>query len=403
VVRLSLAALGLVLAACAHRAVPRATIAPPPAAATARPEAERTYAVVESLRGLSRSAPFTVEAVGAHAFLAAYRAHVPRLNVHEVHARMLWFGFDLGEADVDEFLDDLDRLPPLLYEHGRRRVVLESPTADAMGDALTIEIALQHQRFGFDVGAETNRDRALARQALAMGDAFLVALAAAHVRASNATVPVIMQNILDHLRDFVTAGQPDVAKVFHVTNAPPLLREEATFGVISGLWFVATLYRHGGFALIDRAFAAPPTSTMQILHPELYEAGVLPVEPPAPEVPPGFTVVSRGTIGEFGLRVLLAAHARPLKAGDGWRGDRYLLAEDAGHRMVLLWITTWEDGGNAGQFKNQLVRHWHPWDADSDDEDFLISEHHERVVAVRGLKADERAELLKRLRAQAGF
>ncbi len=38
-------------------------------------------------------------------------------------------------------------------------------------------------------------------------------------------------------------------------------------------WFVSSLYDDGGWAAVDAAYASPPFTTEQILHPEKYETG----------------------------------------------------------------------------------------------------------------------------------
>jgi len=53
-------------------------------------------------------------------------------------------------------------------------------------------------------------------------------------------------------------------------------RFEKIFHYGAGLRFVRALREAGGWAQVDQAFREPPTSTMQVLHPERYLAGLAP-------------------------------------------------------------------------------------------------------------------------------
>src|SRR5207245_903872 len=53
-------------------------------------------------------------------------------------------------------------------------------------------------------------------------------------------------------------------------NIPPYLRDELIARYLDGMLLCAALHRSGGWALVNRAFAAPPISTEQVLHPEKY-------------------------------------------------------------------------------------------------------------------------------------
>src|ERR1035438_5397005 len=66
-------------------------------------------------------------------------------------------------------------------------------------------------------------------------------------------------------------------------GAPPYVRRQWLFPYVDGFRLVASVYRAGGFPLVNRMFARPPISTEQVLWPAAYIAGELPIriEPPA--------------------------------------------------------------------------------------------------------------------------
>ena len=55
--------------------------------------------------------------------------------------------------------------------------------------------------------------------------------------------------------------------------APAILRERMTFPYLGGMSFMGQLFRAGGFALVNRVYEHPPTTTEQILHVDKYLAG----------------------------------------------------------------------------------------------------------------------------------
>ncbi|MDP7579028.1 MAG: hypothetical protein QGF12_05775, partial [SAR202 cluster bacterium] len=61
-------------------------------------------------------------------------------------------------------------------------------------------------------------------------------------------------------------------------EAPRVIQREFLFPLEEGARFVNYMYGAGGFETINEAYANPPLSTAQILHPERYEAGQSPVE-----------------------------------------------------------------------------------------------------------------------------
>ena len=141
-------------------------------------------------------------------------------------------------------------------------------------------------------------------------------------------------------------------------EAPPILAESLTFPYFRGLVFCAQLTNKGGWRAIDAAYAHPPQSTEQILHPEKY------LDKPDPptildlgtlDAGPGWAEVGRNVLGEFQLGILLRRHGgRPIAAG--WDGDRYVVFEGPDKRLGLAWLTTWDTDDDARDFARQYTR-----------------------------------------------
>ena len=122
-------------------------------------------------------------------------------------------------------------------------------------------------------------------------------------------------------------------------KAPLAIREAMIFPYRAGLSFVAALRRRQPWSAVDGAFAKPPRSTEQVIHPERYLAGD---EPTPITIAPlaalrGFTKAHETVWGELGFELFLKAHGvdadAAATASAGWGGDRVVtLTRDADKR-----------------------------------------------------------------------
>ncbi|HUH06247.1 MAG TPA: hypothetical protein VML96_00435 [Egibacteraceae bacterium] len=108
-----------------------------------------------------------------------------------------------------------------------------------------------------------------------------------------------------------------------LASTPSYLRAILEFPYREGTAFVTELMRQDGYAAVDKAYASPPTTTEQIMHPDSYLAGegATPVTL-AGSPRGGFEHEARATFGQFDVRELF----RPLGLGRaervaiGWAG-----------------------------------------------------------------------------------
>ena len=203
--------------------------------------------------------------------------------------------------------------------------------------------ALQDQHFSLKrlpLESKDNDDRAAAAAALVEGDATLVM---SEFMLKNLSLGTIK----DSLTASITQNMEQLAK------APRYLREMLVFPYLRGQEFCGALYGIGGYEAVSKAYARPPSSTSQILHPEKYLAE--PREEPITihlgnhEVT-GQKPTAENTVGEMGIRILLSEwvdDATGERAADGWRGDRYLCYEGG---KALLWKSSWATPEEAAEF-----------------------------------------------------
>jgi len=116
--------------------------------------------------------------------------------------------------------------------------------------------------------------------------------------------------------------------------------------------FAAYLHEKGGWKLLDKAYARPPTTTEQILHPEKYLQGEGFEKPELPRVEGEWELQGEERLGEYFIYVWLAkwvGYGEAWRAAEGWNGDRaayYKADED----FLLIWATRWDSKTDAEEF-----------------------------------------------------
>ena len=153
-------------------------------------------------------------------------------------------------------------------------------------------------------------------------------------------------------------NDPEQNDSSYLRDFPPILVASLSFPYTSGVDFVAELYRRDGFAAIDAAWADPPRTTEQILHPQRYLAGDLPqlvsLVPLTSTLGAGWRQVDEDILGEFYLREYLAQQLPPAtvdRAATGWGGDRYAVYWNEDTRDVVMALRlVWDTPGDAAEF-----------------------------------------------------
>jgi hypothetical protein len=208
--------------------------------------------------------------------------------------------------------------------------------------------ALQDQHFGIDrLGLSTpdQGDRVLARTALVEGDATL------------SMTQWMLGNLTPAELGQVGSESSDPAAQAVLDRMPPLLRRELLFPYLEGAILVSRLFASGGWQAVDDAYARPPDSTEQVLHPDKYLAHEQPIAvtlPPATGLGSGWRLSASDTAGELVTQVWLGTAMSPdaaAAAAAGWGGDRIGSYDGPGGRWAIAWLTAWDDPGAAVRFE----------------------------------------------------
>ncbi len=210
--------------------------------------------------------------------------------------------------------------------------------------------ALQDQTFGLaKLGLDdtSNSDRSLARLALPEGDATLLMTLWAETHLTPAQLIQLAGEANDPAQTALLAAMPDDIK------------ETLLFPYEQGLNWVTGLQSSGGWAAVDAAYAKPPGSTEQILHPDKWASHEAPIGVTIPTSLPtklgsGWTMALTDTLGELQLRIWLEQVGKlPTSAAEaaaaGWGGDRIALVEH-GTTFGIVDITKWDTPADAAEF-----------------------------------------------------
>lgn len=258
------------------------------------------------------------------------------------------FGLIPRGFDLDAFLVELltEQIAGLYDPKGKEFFIADWIGLDDQKTVMAHELihALHDQHFDLARwlrAARPNDDAVLARDAVVEGAA--------------------LAGMFDYLlrdRNLSIRDLPDLDAIFRsqlvgalgsgpqFARAPLFVRDAILFPYLAGTSFTQHVLRAGaGWADFHKVFDSPPVSTQQILHPDLYLAGVVPppVALPAIErlLPRGWKKLDENRLGEFGLRAVLKQYLgeeRARRFAPLWAGDGYAVFEHESSQA--LWLVT---------------------------------------------------------------
>lgn len=210
--------------------------------------------------------------------------------------------------------------------------------------------ALQDQHFDLIALQELpgdNIDRMLAVLSLIEGDATLVM--------NVYTQAVAQSNPFGTAARLLTQGAL-TGTLTIPPGIPPIIERELTLPYEAGLGFVRALYAAGGWATVNAAFADPPQSMAQVLHPEKYLNGQAPLVVVLEDSGLGdeWELAWDNTLGEFylteHLRTQLPARDAA-SAAAGWSGDNFHIYHNAADdQLAWVLLLAWETEEDADEF-----------------------------------------------------
>lgn len=345
---------------------------------------------VEEVRGLAFKRPVPVEVIdddrARDHLIQRLESFQSREELQALQRAYKLLGLLPQEADIlQSFLDALREQAGGFYDPPSGSFYLLDDLPEILGPTIVVHElthALEDQHFDLDGrlrGALRDDDRLFALGAVHEGSASLLMFVSMSRQ--------VLQGELDPLA-MQAYAQSEEAKVESLAAMPPVLLRQLMGPYVLGASFLLEgdffAIMGGGYPRekVDRAYAAGPLSSEQILHPEKYWSEAERDDPRPVRLDDAgrklgrrWRRVSEGTLGEVNLGVMVGAptpadlaslsiydgSSWTNVAAEGWDGDRWELwarGEDA----VVILGTVWDSPADAEEFASALPRredlHW---------------------------------------------
>lgn len=140
-------------------------------------------------------------------------------------------------------------------------------------------------------------------------------------------------------------------------SAPAIFRDSLIFPYLQGMLFNLSLANRQGWPGVHAAYADPPTSTEQILHPKKYFSRTERDDPRSVSIPSltefvgdNWKHLGGNCLGEFQTAILLRSERSSKRASEGWDGDWYEVFYRPDETLGLVWVSVWDSETDAAEF-----------------------------------------------------
>ncbi len=312
--------------------------------------ADDIFQEVSSLRGLPIKDPVLKKFAGRDFFREYYfrklQERYPSDKKRSVEKAYVLLGFlpentDIIQTYLDSFLAEAQGF----YDpRSKTLFIADWIDQDRLEGILAHELdhALQDQYFDLEAflqeGGSLSLDAQFARTSVMEGEATAIALNySLEDKAEDFTQLV---NIADWMRlnHFLEeSGQRAMGRRV-------VLNDAINFPYVYGSAFLQNYVKAYGWNGMEYLFQHPPTTTRQILHPDVFfprreKTFRVTIEDLSPGVLEDYSLIWQDSLGEYGLQLLLRQYVpeeEALKAVEGWRGDRLQVYEAKDRRASLL-------------------------------------------------------------------
>lgn len=314
---------------------------------------------LEALNPVERLFPSRQEAVDY--ILRLYQREYPEELIWQL--TQFYIAFDLLPPDtnyLDSYLDLLSAQIGGFYEPETKQMNTLLLNGEIVGDKLPLleqivyaheyTHALQDQHFDMTATlarAGENRDYAQAILSLIEGDATAIMNLYTQAIAAKNPFGTALQLLVQGIQTN-TLTMP--------AGTPPVIESELLSAYLDGTAFVSALIDAGGWEAVNAAYANPPQSTEQILHPQKYLDGEAPqmVTLADQELGDSWTTIWDNTMGEFYLREYLKTQltrADANRAAAGWGGDNYrIFHNDETGQLAWVIKIAWDTEADTAEF-----------------------------------------------------
>jgi hypothetical protein len=256
------------------------------------------------------------------------------------------FGLIPKDFPLDSFMLDVltDQVAGLYDPKAKEFYIADWIAADEQKPVMAHELthALEDQSFHIDPwikAARPNDDAELARDSVSEGSAM-----AAMVDYTLREEKMSVRDLPDVTTLIRSGAVAEMDKDPKLSKAPIYIRDELLFPYLAGTSFSQQFLKaHTGWSDLKLVFENPPVSTQQIIHPNLYLAGVKPLAVTLPNwkgiIPADWSLLEENVMGEFGLAEVLKQFLGQQRAdalSPAWTGDRYAVFENGKTKEIML-------------------------------------------------------------------
>ncbi|MFT5434455.1 MAG: hypothetical protein ACI9OJ_005168 [Myxococcota bacterium] len=295
---------------------------------------------------------------------------------------------DLFTEEVAGFYDP-DSKDLVLIAEGPKKKGLLGSLFDFGGDADEQKMVLAHELshaladqhfdlFSLQKSVRHDDDMATALSGLIEGEAMVTMILSVLPPEDRGNFLYSPSRLTGLLMEMVLPAAMSFAGGKAFKNAPEILQQSLVIPYTKGMSFALHVVSQAQqWEDLNRAFADPPTSTEQLLHPERYSGKRdVPTAITLPETSPKsldkYPMLKENCLGEFGIQMRLrktlkdahtdptsdqigAAIVRAASAAEGWDGDTYRVYRGEDDALILLWATTWDSEAEAREFEEAVT------------------------------------------------
>lgn len=330
-------------------------------------------ATVERLRRLRFKTPVAVEVVDSAAARKDFESQLDDAEREQArHTRDAWVHIGLVPAGTDLVAAHLDTAEKDVVGYYRSKSktfrllshVSERELRSVTAHELTHALEDQHYDFESVMKRATNSDHAVAIRAVIEGSAMVTTLSIQR-----------LQGGIGKAKE--EAARTSQARARTVQGKPTFVQMQLLLPYTLGFSFLLRgkpwelLFDGVRIEDIEKAYADPPHSTREVMHPEQYWGGrrerarSLSLPDMSKLLGPGWSQSVTGSVGELGLTLLTGSKLQsggfemllPLSwetpGASGTAGDVYHHYVDAERKVTLL-LTRWESVRDADEFQRNL-------------------------------------------------
>lgn len=275
------------------------------------------------------------------------------------------FGFAPPDFKLQETtIDLLQEQAAAFYDFKEKKLFVLDHVQDGLGPELLIHElghALADQRYGlgrFLKGAKDDDDASLARMAVMEGQAMWL-MGEHSARQAGGS----LKNSPELVRRLSEMDKGDDPQYPVMQKVPLYLKESLMFPYSYGFRFQAAVCAKDD-ACMSRVFEKPPASSSQVMHPELYFAGVMPERVKPPGAAKDWKLKADGVLGEIDMDILLRTfNLRNEGLTEQYRGGSYRLYRNKKTQDYLLThASIWKDEASAAEwltaYESLLASKW---------------------------------------------